>query len=72
MTEPTEDIISAENAGTLDGLMRQRIKRTPDNTAYRSYDADSKQWRDTSWGEVGEQPIKPGTVEKVIRQRLGQ
>lgn len=22
------------------------------------------------WGEVGEQPIKPGTVERVIRQRL--
>ena len=55
MTEPTEDIISAENAGTLDGLMRQRIKRTPDNTAYRSYDAASKQWLDTSWAEVGEQ-----------------
>jgi len=24
------------------------------------------------WGEVGEQPIKPGTVERVIRERLGQ
>lgn len=23
------------------------------------------------WGEVGEQPIKPGTVERVIRERLG-
>ena len=22
------------------------------------------------WGEVGEQPIKPGTVERVIRERL--
>jgi long-chain acyl-CoA synthetase len=55
MTEPTEDIISAEIAGTLDGLMRQRIKRTPDNTAYRSYDTTSKQWLDTSWAEVGKQ-----------------
>ena len=55
MTEPTEDIISAEIAGTLDGLMYQRIRRTPDNTAYRSYDAASKQWLDTSWAEVGEQ-----------------
>jgi long-chain acyl-CoA synthetase len=55
MTETTEDIISAEIAGTLDGLMYQRIKRTPDNTAYRSYDAASKRWLDTSWAEVGEQ-----------------
>ena len=24
------------------------------------------------WGEVGEQPIKPGTVERVIRERLSR
>ena len=51
----TEDIISAERAGTLDGLMRQRVRRTPDAMAYRSYDAATRHWRDTSWGEVGEQ-----------------
>ncbi len=51
----TEDIISAEKAGTLDGLMRQRIRRTPDNLAYRSYDVATKHWRDTTWAEVGEQ-----------------
>lgn len=55
MDELTEDIISAEIAGTLDGLMVQRIKRTPDSIAYRSFDADSKSWRDTRWSEVGEQ-----------------
>jgi long-chain acyl-CoA synthetase len=55
MNELTEDIISTEIAGTLDGLMLQRIKRTPDNIAYRSFDADSKSWRDTRWSEVGEQ-----------------
>jgi len=55
MTPITEDIISTEIAGTLDGLMVQRVRRTPDNTAYRSFDADSKTWCDTSWREVGEQ-----------------
>jgi len=55
MDEFTEDIISTEIAGTLDGLMVQRIKRTPDSIAYRSFDADSKSWRDTRWSEVGEQ-----------------
>src|SRR5210317_107092 len=55
MTSITEDIISTEIAGTLDGLMVERVRRTPDNTAYRHFDADSKTWCDTSWGEVGEQ-----------------
>jgi long-chain acyl-CoA synthetase len=55
MAELTEDIISTEIAGTLDGLMVQRIRRSPDNIAYRSFDADNKCWRDTLWKEVGEQ-----------------
>ena len=49
----TEDIISAEHAGTLDGLLHERVRRTPDITAYRSYDASSRSWIDTTWGEVG-------------------
>ena len=53
MSQWTEDIISAENAGTLDGLFYQRVRRTPDLTAYRSFDASSKQWQDTSWREMG-------------------
>ena len=52
MTLMTEDIISTEIAGTLDGLMVERVRRTPDITAYRSFDADTKTWRDTSWKEV--------------------
>ncbi|MCG6899807.1 MAG: long-chain fatty acid--CoA ligase [Gammaproteobacteria bacterium] len=55
MAELTEDIISTEIAGTLDGLMLQRIRRSPESLAYRSFDADSKRWRDTRWSEVGEQ-----------------
>ena len=51
----TEDIISAEHAGTLDGLLYERVRRTPDITAYRSFDAASRSWIDTSWGEVGSQ-----------------
>ncbi len=53
MTLMTEDIISTENAGTLDGLLYQRIQRTPDITAYRSFDPEARIWRDTSWREVG-------------------
>ncbi len=49
----TEDIISAEHAGTLDGLFLQRVRRTPGLTAYRSFDSASKQWQDTSWEAMG-------------------
>jgi long-chain acyl-CoA synthetase len=54
MSDWTEDIVSAEIAGTLDGLFYQRVRRTPDSTAYRSFDSAGKQWCDTSWGEMGE------------------
>ena len=53
MTQWTEDIISAEIAGTLDGLLYQRIRRTPDNLAYRGYDASRQNWAETTWSDVG-------------------
>ncbi len=53
MTQWTEDIISAEIAGTLDGLLYQRVRRTPDNLAYRSYDASRQIWAETTWSDVG-------------------
>jgi long-chain acyl-CoA synthetase len=53
MTLMTEDIISTEIAGTLDGLMYERVRRTPEMTAYRSFDTGTQTWRDTSWQEVG-------------------
>jgi len=55
MTLMTEDIISTEIAGTLDGLMVERVRRTPDITAYRNFEAETKTWRDTSWKEVGQE-----------------
>jgi long-chain acyl-CoA synthetase len=54
MTHWTEDVISAEIAGTLDGLLYQRVRRTPDAVAYRSYDAARKLWTETTWHEVGQ------------------
>jgi long-chain acyl-CoA synthetase len=55
MAPSTEDIISTEIAGTLDGLMVERVRRTPDDIAYRSFDVDSKTWCDISWREVGDE-----------------
>ncbi|MCB1750852.1 MAG: long-chain fatty acid--CoA ligase [Gammaproteobacteria bacterium] len=47
------DITLAE-AGTLSGLFRQRILKTPDHVAYRHYDSEAGVWRDTTWKEMGE------------------
>jgi len=52
MNKPRADFISADNAGTLAGLFRERVKRTPDAIAYRQFDENSKQWFDTTWQEM--------------------
>jgi long-chain acyl-CoA synthetase len=49
------DVISAEQAGTLFGLFIERLKRTPQQTAYQSYNSETKQWFNTTWDEVATQ-----------------
>lgn len=46
------DIIPVEIAGTLDGLFSERVRRSPDAVAYRSFYAADKQWRDYSWAQM--------------------
>ena len=52
MSNTTGSIISAEDAKTLAGLFRERVRRTPDKAAYRQFDAGNSQWNDTSWSEM--------------------
>jgi long-chain acyl-CoA synthetase len=47
-----EDLINVDTAGTLDGLFIERVRRTPEATAYRYFDKTSESWRDSSWREV--------------------
>ena len=46
------DVIPAETAVTLDGLFRERAKRTPDRVAYRYYDDKDVAWRAHTWGDM--------------------
>jgi long-chain acyl-CoA synthetase len=46
------DLISPHVAATLDALFRERVQRTPQAVAYRSFDAVHGQWRDHCWSEV--------------------
>ncbi|MFW5451420.1 MAG: AMP-dependent synthetase/ligase [Methylophagaceae bacterium] len=49
------DTIPQEQAGTLYGLFRERLKRSPHDTAYRSYSNETKSWYDVTWEEVATQ-----------------
>ena len=55
MTEWQEDLIAAETAGTLDGLFRLRVKRSPERIAYSFYDKNSRQWAEYSWNDIARQ-----------------
>lgn len=46
------DIIPAETAVTLDGLLRERIRRSPDAVAYSDFDYRRGVWRDYTWAQV--------------------
>lgn len=49
------DIISAEQAKTLYGLFRERLQRSPNQTAYKSYDSKSQLWVDITWQQLAAQ-----------------
>ncbi len=55
MSENNVDIISAEIAGTLAGLFRERVRRTPDLVAYRQYDESDDQWKDYTWQDMADE-----------------
>jgi long-chain acyl-CoA synthetase len=48
-----ENLISLDEAGTLDGLFAKRIARSPDREAYRYHDKDSNDWVSLTWERMG-------------------
>lgn len=47
------DMISIDTARTLDGLFRERVKRSPQSIAYRDYDVSRETWLDYTWADMG-------------------
>jgi long-chain acyl-CoA synthetase len=47
-----ENLISPEEAVSLDGLFACRVRRSPERPAYRYFDKSSKTWEDYSWAEM--------------------
>ncbi|NEV60787.1 AMP-dependent synthetase/ligase [Thiorhodococcus minor] len=52
--ERKPDLIQVATAGTLPGLFRERVARTPELTAYRQLDEPSGQWRSLTWRQMAE------------------
>ncbi|WP_456444899.1 AMP-dependent synthetase/ligase [Thiolapillus sp.] len=50
-----ENIISSEEAVTLDGLFARRLHRSPDGLAYQYYDKAGKMWESYTWKEMAAQ-----------------
>jgi long-chain acyl-CoA synthetase len=48
-------LIPADAAVTLDGLFRERVKRTPDLVAYREYVEQHNNWRGYTWAQIDRQ-----------------
>jgi len=55
MAQQPSHLIPVEAAVTLDGLFRERVKRTPDLVAYRDYNEAHKNWRDYTWAQINHQ-----------------
>ena len=53
MTHWTQDLISPEEAPTLDGLFQARVRRSPQHLAYQAYDRHREAWWSMTWGEIG-------------------
>jgi long-chain acyl-CoA synthetase len=47
-----DELINAECAGTLPGLLHQRVRRTPLSVAYREYDHRANCWTDHTWAGI--------------------
>jgi long-chain acyl-CoA synthetase len=50
-----KDLITPEQAVTLHGLFLERVKRSPDNIAYRYFDTHSEAWLALTWAQASEQ-----------------
>lgn len=49
------DYITPSQAVTLDGLLRERVRRSPQGLAYRSFAREGEQWHSWTWAETAQE-----------------
>ncbi len=52
MTKQNQALVTQDEAGTLAGLFKKRVEKTPDRVAYRHCDPTTEQWCDTTWSQM--------------------
>jgi len=52
MSAGTLDIITPDEAVTLAGLFRERVRRSPDHPAYRYFDETTMAWQTARWADM--------------------
>ena len=48
----TDAALDAADVATLDGLFRERARRTPEAPAYSQFDPEAGRWRDFTWADT--------------------
>ncbi|MET0063169.1 MAG: long-chain fatty acid--CoA ligase [Candidatus Thiodiazotropha endolucinida] len=54
MDNPNIDYIQLKDADTIGAVFQERVKRSPDATAYIQYDEEREVWQETSWSEMAQ------------------
>ena len=54
MSNNGQEKITAETARTLAGLFRERVKQTPNKTAFRQFDNTNNSWSDFTWNDIAQ------------------
>jgi len=65
-----ENLISAQEAGTLDGLFSRRVRRTPDRPAYMHHERD-RGWVTRSWREMASEVARWQRALQAEKLRAG-
>jgi long-chain acyl-CoA synthetase len=55
MSARHKDIVTPQAASTLDGLLQERVRRTPDGAAYHACERETGRWLTVTWAEVAGQ-----------------
>lgn len=55
LSEWNEDLISPDSVGTIDGMFVERVRRSGDCIAYKSYDREARCWVEFSWNQMAGQ-----------------
>jgi len=64
-SDSREELITIEQAGTLDGLFYERTMLSPDDVAYNQYNKQTKTWEQTTWNEMA---VLVGQWQKAISE----